>query len=144
MGSRAHRPQTGAEQFLDADDQAVLEGTGGTADRAIVHLRSDVLDLLQAAVDFGLERAAGGQRGVAQPVADHAVLVGIGDRAALQGLHGLIGGLDLRLHCGEEVVVEIDTADVDRKIELLQFKIVLGEAFPGRHTEELRIKNGEW
>ena len=104
-----------------------------------MYLGCDLLDVSEAGLDLSSQFRLGCERCVAEPiVADHAILVGVGDGAGLEFLHGLVGCLDLGLHFGEKVVAEVDTADVDREIEVLEFKIVLVEAFPGHKKCELR------
>ncbi len=62
---------------------------------------------------------------------DHATFVRIRDRTRFEFLHRSESGLDPRLHFREEIVTEVDAADVDREIELVDVQIVLFEAFPG-------------
>src|SRR5207248_6605130 len=59
------------------------------------------------------------QGGIAEPiVADHSLLIGIGDRARFELTHGPEGFLDSRLHLLKEVSRKFHTANVDRKIEI--------------------------
>ena len=54
--------------------------------------------------------------GRAQPVVpDHPLLVGVGDRAGLERLHGVEGALHRRLHPRDEGVVERHPAGVERQ-----------------------------
>ena len=46
-------------------------------------------------------------------MADHALLVGVGDGAGLELVHGGEGALEPGRHGLEEAVGEVDTADVD-------------------------------
>ena len=56
---------------------------------------------------------------IAEPVvADHSLLIRIGDRARLELAHGREGFLDSRLHLLKEISRKFHTANVDRKIEI--------------------------
>ena len=65
-------------------------------------------------------------------MADHSTFVWVGDCSTFEGLHRGICCLHLRIHLSEEVVAEVDAADVDCEIELVNVEVVLFETVP-RH-----------
>ena len=64
-------------------------------------------------------------------MADHSTFVWVGDCTTFEGLHRSICSLHLRIHLSEKVVAEVDAADVDCKIKLVNVKVVLFETIPG-------------
>ena len=63
-------------------------------------------------------------------MADHALLVGVGDGAALQRVHGGEGLLHPRLHLREERVVEVHTRDVEAQLLGLVMVQIFAVALP--------------
>jgi len=72
----------------DADHEEVLEFAARTSDRAAMDFRDEVVDRGERAGDLGRDFASRRQMWRAQPVmADHAVLVGVGDGAFFERGH---------------------------------------------------------
>ena len=108
-------PERGA---ADADDQQLAELPAGPAISPLWTLAAKSLMAARVAVISSRISGVGASCGRAQPVmADHAVLVGIGDGALFQGGHGGERLLHRRLHAGEEVVRKGDPADVEGEPE---------------------------
>ena len=83
------------------------------------------------------------ERGVAQPVmADHALFVGIRDRALLQLRHRGEGLLHARFHLREEVVRKVDAAKVDGQAERREVREMFLEAVPELFFGELHNSRG--
>ncbi len=84
------------------------------------------------------------QSRIAQPVmADHAVLVGIGDCARFEFAHGRKSLLHARLHFVEKSFVETHPADVDREVRIIVAQKIFLKARPerrGRHGADLKRK----
>ena len=80
----------------------------------------EIADRLVAVLDLRFQLRRGRQLRRAQPVvADHAIFVGIGDRAGFEVLHACEGFLRERLHSAQEVVAKTHAADVERDAERL-------------------------
>ena len=105
MRSRARAERGGDElgperRAADADDEQVRE-VAALAAHAPSCARRRRSCLMRASVSSISRRSSGvgASAGVAQPVvADHALLVGVGDGAALERVHGREGLLHRRLH----------------------------------------------
>ena len=106
------RPEGGP---ADADDQQVAEALGARRlHPAVVHAGGEVQDAGPGVADGGRDLRRGRLLRRPQPVvADHAVLVGVGDRPALERLHGIDRGLDRSLALGEGRVAEPRAAQVE-------------------------------
>ena len=127
----------------DADDEHVLERALRARDFAGVNFSRERLDRGECFLDglpqFRLRR----ERGVAQPVmADHALLVGIRDRALLQLRHRGKSLLHARLHLREEVLREIHAAHVDGQAERREVGEMFLETMPELFFGELHNDRG--
>ena len=102
-------------------------------DPADVHIRGEFLDARVGLLDVGAQLVVRRELRVAQPiVADHAVLVGVGDAAGFEVAHRGERFLDLRLHLFEEAVGKAHPADVHRKAEIVVAQVVLLKSLPKR------------
>ena len=116
----------------DADHKQLAELAVGTGDLALVDAGGEILDGGQRRGDGVRDFLVRRQLRRAQPVmADHAVLIGIGDGALLQRGHGGEGLRELRLQRGEIVVRERQAAEVERHAERGIVVAVLLETGPG-------------
>src|SRR5882724_4441711 len=78
---------------------------------------------------------------VAKPVvADHPLLIGIGDRARFELAHGCEGFLDSRLHLLKEISRKFHTANVDRKIEIGVAQKIFLKTLPERRGSHVATK----
>ena len=131
-GTDELRAERGA---ADADDQKVLELALGPGNGAGVNLGGEVLDGGQGGVDCRCELGCGREVRGAQPVmADHPVLVGVGDGAFLERGHVSECLLHPRRHGHEELVRERDAADIERDAEFFDVAEVGFEAGPDHGT----------
>ena len=122
----------------DADDKDFLELARRAHDLALMHLGGEGLDGFQRGGDGGAEFGIGRQFGCAQPiVADHAVLVGVGDGAGLECRHVGERLLQLRLQRGRKIIRERHAADVERQTELGVGVVERLEAVPGHRRREI-------
>ncbi len=105
----------------DADADHMRETRGRLRlDRARVHRRGEFPDGRQRILDLRRDFRSGRQPGSAQPVmAHHAVLIRIGDGAALQLVHGAVGLPHLRLHALAEARLEVHAAGVQGQTDRL-------------------------
>jgi hypothetical protein len=76
---------------------AVKGWPSGGGDRAAEDVGGEAIDLVPAGEDLRGDAGLGGELGGAQPVVtDAALLVGVGDRAGLEPLHGRERGVQAR------------------------------------------------
>ncbi len=116
----------------DPDHEQFAEFSGGSGDFPPVDLSGEFLDRREGRGD--LMRQLRGRRELrrAQPVvADPAILVGVRDRPALEGVHLGEGLLHRRFHRGDEAVRKRDPADVEGESQRGILKIVFLESGPG-------------
>ena len=99
----------------DADDQDVAEPLGARRlHPPVVHPRGEVEDARLRVADGGGDLRRGRLLRRAQPVvADHALLVGVGDRPLLERLHRRERPLERRLPVRERPLVEAHAAQVE-------------------------------
>ena len=120
----------------DTDHEEVFEFALGAGDGAGVDARGEVFDRSERGGNLGGEGGRGRELGRAEPVvADHAVLIGIGDGAFFQGGHVGEGLLHRGVFGGEKIVGERDAADVEREAEIGVVIIKRFKAGPGGHGE---------
>ena len=116
----------------DADHEKVREGRLALRpDAGRVHVAGERLDRRQCRLDRASDRRVGGERGRPQPVvSDHSVLVGVGDRALLEGRHGLERPLQGPAHPIDEPVGKVHPAHVDRESDRLDEAEVFAATIP--------------
>jgi len=116
----------------DADHEQVLELAARAGDGAGVDLGREILDGGERAGDLLRQLLRRSEVRGAQPiVADHAVLVGIGDGALFEGGHVGKGFLHRHLDLGEVTIGKRHAADVERQAERGIGEVVLFKTRPG-------------
>jgi len=121
----------------DADHEEVLEFAARAGDCAGMDFGREVVDRGERAGDLSRDFPGGSQvRGPQPVVADHAVLVGIGDGALFERSH--VGERLFHRHFDfrEKAVGERHAADIERHAERGVVVIELFETGPGHDGEE--------
>src|SRR3990172_2937403 len=118
----------------DADAQNTGEAVAFFGfDLSCVDFGSEILDRAKVVLDLSSEfRLRRSLRSPQPVVPDHAVLIGIGDRACLQSIHGLVRLLDLRLHTIEIIIAEAHSAEVERQADGRAYAEIFFISFPER------------
>jgi hypothetical protein len=123
------RPKGGT---TDSDQQDVLKSLSVfRRDLSSVHIRCKLFDARISFFDVRAQFRIWSKSRIAQPVmADHALLIGIGDGARFQFFHGGKRLVDLGPHSVEKIIRKFHPADVDGKIGLVVAEKILLEALP--------------
>jgi hypothetical protein len=116
----------------DADHEQVLELAARAGDGAGVDLGREILDGSKRAGDLLRQLLRRCEMWRTQPVvADHAVLVGVGDGALFEGRHIGEGFLHRHLDLREVTIGKRHAADVERQAERGIGEVVLFKTRPG-------------
>jgi hypothetical protein len=118
----------------NTDHQKILEPRRALGDdRSLVHIGRKLHDACVRRCD-GISNLRARREGrVTQPiVADHAVLVGVGDRPFFELVHRAERSLDWPVHAIEEAIVEPHPTDVDGQIDRRAHRQVLSVPTPQR------------
>ena len=115
----------------DADAEDRFKIPGDAPDRAGVNLFRKALDGLDRAGDRVAQLRCRREFRRAQPIMpDHAVLVGIRDRALFERGHRGVRPLDFRLQTRKKIVRERHATDVDREAGFGETEVIPAEPVP--------------
>ena len=90
-----------------------------------------LLDPGDGLLDFIADFRRRGERWISQPImTDHAIFIRIGDATRFERVHIDQRFLDSRLHFGEELVVHVHPAQINRQADFRELGVVFLKAFP--------------
>src|SRR6266480_6984180 len=96
-----------------------------------VNIGRKLFDTLVRFLDVSAKLLTWCQRGIAEPVmANHAFLIGIGDRSRFELFHRSERLFDPWLHLLEEIIRKSHPADIDGKIEIAVVQKILLKKLP--------------